>query len=122
MFPASFDKQDEDDQVYYEFELYNNFNFKQNLSHSDFDIIDDRSQLKQQMQNQKTINCGWRFDKINSMEVYFYKTTELKGLIYVKTLLRSSTSLKFENDDKYCLTQSILAHLHPCESSNPNGI
>ena len=46
-------------------------------------------------------NSGWRFDKINSMTVYFYKTGEMNGLSYEKIPLRSSATLNFENNDKY---------------------
>ena len=47
-------------------------------------------------------NSGWRFDKINSVLVYFYKTGEINGQPYVKTPLRSNAILNIENDDKYC--------------------
>ena len=50
---------------------------------------------------------GWRFDKINSVIVYFYKTGEMDGRSFVKTPLRSSAILKNENDDKYCFLGSI---------------
>ena len=56
------------------------------------------------------------------MTIYFYKTDELKGSSYVKIPLRSSAILNIENDDKYCFLWSILAHLHPCESSHPNRV
>ena len=65
-------------------------------------------------------DSGWRFDKINSMIVYFYRTGELNGSNYVKIPLRSSAILNIENDDKYCFLWSILAHLHPCNINQPN--
>ena len=41
-------------------------------------------------------SSGWRFDKNNSMTVYFYKTGEMNGFSYVKTPLRSSAILNIE--------------------------
>ena len=45
---------------------------------------------------------GWRFDKINSMTIYFYKTGEMNCSNYVKNPLRSNAILNIENKDKYC--------------------
>ena len=45
-------------------------------------------------------DCGWRFDKINSMSLYFYKTVEMNGSNYVKIPLRSNGILNIENNDK----------------------
>ena len=56
---------------------------------------------------------GWRFDKNNSMTVYYYQTGEMNGLTYVKIPLRSSAILNIENKDKNCFLWSILACLHP---------
>ena len=67
-------------------------------------------------------DSGWRFDKINSMTINFYKTNELNGSSYVKIPLRSSSILNIENDDKYCFLWSILTHLHPCQNSHPNRV
>ena len=67
-------------------------------------------------------DSGWRFNKLVSMTIYFYKTKELNGSNYVKIPLRSSAILNIENDDKYCFLWSILAHLHPCENSHPNRV
>ena len=55
-------------------------------------------------------DSGWRFDKINSMTVYFYKTSEMDGRSYVKIPLRSDAILNIENNDKYCFLWSILAY------------
>ena len=44
MFSARFDKEDEDDQVLDENELYEKLNVNQNLTASDFDIITVKSQ------------------------------------------------------------------------------
>ena len=62
---------------------------------------------------------GWRFDKINSMTIYFYKTGELNVSNYVKTLLRSNAILNIENNGKYCFIWLILASLHPCNNNHP---
>ena len=67
-------------------------------------------------------DSGCRFDKINSMIVYFYKIGEMNGLSYVKIPLRSSCILNFENDDKYCFLWSILPYLQPCNSNHPNRV
>ena len=67
-------------------------------------------------------DSGWRFDKINSMTVYFYKTNELNGSKYVKNPLRSNAILDIENNDKYCFLWSILAYLHPCNNNHPNRV
>ena len=50
---------------------------------------------------------GWIFDKINSMKISFYKTTELDGTSYVKIPLRSSAILNIQNNVKYCFIWSI---------------
>ena len=47
-------------------------------------------------------DSGWRFDKINFMTVYFYKTGEMNELNYAKIPLRSSAILNIENNDKHC--------------------
>ena len=67
-------------------------------------------------------DSGWRFDKINSMAIYFYKTGELNGSNYVKIPLRSNSILKIENNDKYWFIWSILASLHPCNNNHPNRV
>ena len=67
-------------------------------------------------------DSGWRFDEINSMTVYFYKTNELNGSNYVKIPLRSNAILNIENDDKYCFLWSKLAYLHPCSDNHPNRV
>ena len=50
MFSTRFDKQDEDDQVLDEIELYINLSINRNLRESD---IDERSQLEQKIENQE---------------------------------------------------------------------
>ena len=67
-------------------------------------------------------DSGWRFDKIISMMVYFYKTGELNGSNYVKIPLRWNAISNIEKNDKYCFIWSILASLHPCHNIEPNRV
>ena len=94
-------------------------NINHNLAESDLDDIDVRSPLEHQIQQQEMKDSGWRFDKIKSKTLYFYKTGELNGLIYVKIPFRSNAILNTENNDKYCFLWSILGILQPCNSSHP---
>ena len=122
LFSASFYKINEEDQRKNEIELYINLNINHNLTESDIDNIDVKSQLEQQIQNQEMKESGWIFDKINSMKISFYKTTELNGTSYVKIPLRSNSILNIQNNDKYCFIWSILASLHPCENTHPSRV
>ena len=122
LFSASFYKINEEDQRDSHIELYINLKINNNLTESDIANIDIRSQLEQQIQVQETMESGWIFDKINSMKISFYKTTELDGTSYVKIPLRSNAILYIQNNDKYCLIWSILASLHPCENDHPNRV
>ena len=122
LFSASFYKIKEEDQRKNEIELYMNLKINHNLTESDIDNIDIRSQLEHQIQIQETKNSGWIFDKINSMKISFYKTRELDGTSYVKFPLRSNAILNIQNIDKYCFIWSILASLHPCENDHPNRV
>ena len=122
VFSATIDKQDEDNQVLDETELFINLKIKHSLTESDLDEIDVRSSLEHQIQQQKMKDSGWRFEKNNSMTVYFYKTGQLNGSIYVKNPLRSNAILNIENNDKYCFLWSILASLHPCINNHPNRV
>ena len=122
LFSASFYKINEEDQRYNEIELYINLNINHNLTESDIDNIDVRSQLEQQIQNQEMKESGWIFDKINSMKISFFKTTELNGTSYVKIPLRSNAILNIQNNDKYCFIWSILASLYPCENTHPSRV
>ena len=67
-----------------------NLKINKNLTESDIDKIDVRSQLEHQIQIQETKESGWIFDKINSMQISFYKTTEFDGTSYVRIPLRTS--------------------------------
>ena len=122
LFSASFYKINEEDQRNNEIELYINLKNNHNLTESDIDNIDVRSQLEHQIQIQETKESGWIFDKINSMKISFYKTTELNGTSFVKNPLRSNAILNIQNNDKYCFIWSVLASLYPCENDHPNRV
>ena len=89
-----------------------------NLKEPDIIHIDVESQLE----HQETKECGWIFDKINSMRIRFYKTVELNGSSYVKFPLRSNAFLNIENNDKYCFLWSTLAFLNPRDNSHPTRV
>ena len=122
VFSARFDKQNEDNQVFDETELFENLNINHNLTQTDIANIDVVSPLEHQIQQQEMKDSGWRSDKTNSMTIYFYKTTELNGSNYVKIPLRSNAILNVENNDKYCFLWSVLAYLHPCTNNHPNRV
>ena len=122
VFSARFDKQNEDGLLLDETEMYINLNINHNLSQGDIDNINITSPLERQIQNQEMQDSGWRFDKLYSMTIYFYKTTEMNGSNYVKTPLRSNAILNIENNDKYCFVWSVLASLHPCNNNHPNRV
>ena len=122
LFSASFYKIIEEDQRKNEIELYMNLKIINNLTKCDIDNIDVTLQLDHQIQIQETKESGWIFDKINSMKISFYKTTELGGTSYIKIPLRSNAILNIQNKDKNSLIWSILACLHPCENDHPNRV
>ena len=122
VFSARFDKQDEDNQVLDGTELFINLIINHNLTQSDLENIDVVSPFEHQKQQQEMKDSGWRFDKINSMTVCFYKTNEMNGSNYVKIPLRSNAILNIKNNDKHCFLWSILASLHPCNNSHPNRV
>ena len=122
LFSLSFHKINEEDQRKNEIELYMNLNINHNLTESDIDNIDVRSQLEHQKQVQETKESGWIFDKNNSTKISFYKTVELNGTSYVRIPLRSNAILNVQNNDKYCFIWSILASLHPCGNDLPNRV
>ena len=122
LFSAIFYKINEEDQRYNEIELYINLKINHNLTETDIDNIDVRSQLEQKIQNQEMKESGWIFHKFNSMKISFYKTVEFNGTSYVKIPLRSNVILNVQKNDKYCFIWSILANLHPCENDHPNRV
>ena len=97
-------------------------NVNHNLKEVDIDNIDVISQLEHQVEIQETKESGRIFDKINSMKIRFYKTGELNGLSYAKTLLRSIAVLNIEINVKDCFLCSILASVHPCKIEHPNKV
>ena len=97
-------------------------NINQFSTKTDIDNIDIRSPSEQQTQNEEKKDSGRRFDKTNSVTKYFHKTNEMNGSSFVKTPLGSSTNLRIENDEKYCLLWSILALLHPCNIIHSNRV
>ena len=122
LFSASFYKINEKDQRSDEIELFINSNINKNLTETDINDIDVKSQLEHQIQIQETKECGWIFDEINSMKISFYKTREINGSSYFKIPLRSNALINIKNNDKYCFIWSILASLHPCENHHPNRV
>ena len=84
VFSARFDKQDEDGQLLDEIELFINLNINHNLTETDIKNNNVVSPLEYQKQQQEMKDSGWRFDKINSVTVYIYKTNELNGSNYIK--------------------------------------
>ena len=121
-FSASFYKINEEDQRSDEIELFVNLIINNNLTESDNNNIDVKSQLELQIQIQETKESGRIFDKINSIKLSFHKTGKLNGASYVKFPLRSSAILKIQNKDKYCFIWSILASLHPFETDHANRV
>ena len=79
VFSARFDKQNEDGQLLDETELFINLNINHNLTQTDINNIDVKSPLENQIQLQEKKDSGWRFDKIISMTIYFFKTNEMYG-------------------------------------------
>ena len=92
-----------------------------NLTESDIKEINIRRDLERQIQQQEMKDSGWRFDKIISMTINFYKTQPLNGSSYLKIPIRSNAILNIQNEDKYCFIWSILAHLYP-SFSNPQRV
>ena len=97
-------------------------NYNHNLTETDIDSIDIKSQLEHPIQQPEMKDSGLRFDKINSMIICFYRTGEIDGRSYVKIPLRSNSISNIENNDKYCFLWSKIASLHPCKSNHPNRV
>ena len=122
LFSASFYKINEEDQKSDEIELFVNLKINNNLTDTDIDNIDVKSQLEHQMQIQETKESDWIFDEINLMKIRFCKTGEIDGPSYVKNPLRSNALTNFKNIGKYCFIWSMLASLHPCDNDHPNRV
>ena len=78
-FPASFDKQDEDNQLLDETELIINLNINHNLTETAIGNIDNKFPLEHPIQKQEKKESGWIFDKFNSLTKNLRKTTEMNG-------------------------------------------
>ena len=122
VFSARFATQDEDNQVLDETELFINLTINHNLTQTDIDKTDVRSPLEYPIQQQGKKDSGWRFDKNNSLTVYFHKTVVLNGSKYDKFPLRSNAILNTEINDKYCFIWSVLAYLLPCKNNHPKRV
>ena len=61
---------------------------------------------------------GWKFQRVNLVEISIYKSGDLNGLSSVKLPSGSSAFLKAQNDEKFCFLWSIFAKLHPCENNS----
>ena len=70
VFSATFDKQNEDNQVLDETELFINLNINHKLTESDLGKIDNKSPLEHQVQQQEMEDSGWRFDNVT---IYIFK-------------------------------------------------
>ena len=92
------------------------------LTETDIDNIDNKSPLEHQIQQQEVKVSRWRFDKINSITIYFYQTDIMKGSIYVRTPLRSNAIMNNETNDKYYFIWSIIAKLYPCNENHYNRV
>ena len=69
LYSASFYKIKEEDQRSDEIELFINLNINNNLTETDINDTDVKSQLEHQIQIQETKESGWIFDKINAMKI-----------------------------------------------------
>ena len=86
VFSARFDKQDENDQVLDETELFSNLKINHKLTESDLDKNDIKSPLEHQIQKQELKDSGWRFDEINSITKCFHKLVKWMVQIMLKIL------------------------------------
>ena len=102
--------------------MFINLNVNNNLTETDIDNIDVKSQLEHQIQVQETEKSGWFFDGINSTKIRFYKTGESDGSTYVKIPLRSNALINIKNIDEYCFIWSILASLHSSDNDHSNRV
>ena len=58
--------------------------------------MDIRSQLTHELQNQQTKDTKWKFDKINSLTIYFYQTGTMNCSNSIKIPLKSSAMLNIK--------------------------
>ena len=97
VFSARFNEQDEDKQVLDGTESYINLKNNHILTETDLDNNNVRFAMEEQIQIQEMKDSGRRFVEINSLTIYFYQTGEMNGSSYVKTPVRSTAILNFEN-------------------------
>ena len=71
VFSAEFYKQNEDNQVVDETELFINLNIIHNLTQTDIEKFDVVCPLDYQVLQLEVKDSGWTFDKINSMTIHF---------------------------------------------------
>ena len=83
-FSAIFDKQTQ------ELEQFISLKVLQSSTWSDIEKYDIERETSAKIENNEMKDKGWRFCKIVSMTIYFYKTAELNGSNYVEKTLRSS--------------------------------
>ena len=69
VFSARFDKQDEDNRVLDETDLFLNLYINHNLTETDIDEIDMKSPLENHIPQQEMKDSGWRFNNINSVTI-----------------------------------------------------
>ena len=119
VFSALIEKMNEFGYIENKIEMYISLKINHTLTKSDLDNLTINSQVESQIENQQMKESGWILDKLNSMTIYFYKTSELNGSSYVKKPLKNQALINIQNKDKYCFLWSILAHLHPCSNGHP---
>ena len=121
-FLGRFYKVNEKDQGSDGIEIFIILDINHSLIEPDIENIDVKSQLEHQTQIQETKDSGWMVDKINSMRIGFYKTSDLNGSNSVKIPLRSNSILNNEKNDKFCSLWSPLFYLHPSEIDHPSRV
>ena len=94
-------------------ETYINLNNIHHLTKCDLKNISVPFALEEEIQRKILKDSGYGVGKFNSMTIYFYKTGEINGSTCVKIPLRRSSIFNIENNGKYCLLWSLLAHIHP---------
>ena len=65
-------------------------------------------------------DTGWNFKKTNYLTLYFFNSTQLNALSFIKIPMRISAKVIFKNDDKFCFFWPVLAPLPPCENIKSN--
>ena len=105
----------EDDEISSETELPITLSITHNLTQSETDNIKIQWILEIRIQSIERKQSGWKFQRIITMGISFYKSGELNGSSFVNVHLRSSAVLNIKIDDMYCFIWSIVARLHPCE-------